>query len=102
MKVITVPTEALMEMILLQLEKGGKANLTVTGSSMLPMLRQGYDSVILAPADKGIKPGDIALYKNKHGYILHRVIRLGKESYYFCGDNLHLNHLPVACLYCTY
>lgn len=87
MKVVTVPTDALMEMIRLQLEKGGKANLTVTGSSMLPMLREHIDSVILAPAERELKPGDIALYQSNSGYILHRVIRTEKERYLFCGDN---------------
>lgn len=88
MRVMTVPTDSLMEMILFQLEKGGKANLTVTGSSMLPMLRENWDSVILAPACRELKPGDIALYQNENGsYILHRVIRVRKESYLFCGDN---------------
>ena len=82
-----VRLDELMPLIQEQLGEGKRVKFMPRGTSMLPMLRQGYDSVILAPADKGIKPGDIALYKNKHGYILHRVIRLGKESYYFCGDN---------------
>ena len=88
MKMVTVPTAALMEMIRLQLEKGGRANLTVTGSSMLPMLRQHTDSVILAPAKGKLLPGDIALYQDDGGnYILHRVIRVGEGDYLFCGDN---------------
>lgn len=88
MRMITVPTDSLMEMILLQLEKGGKANLTVTGSSMLPMLREHWDSVVLIPADRELIPGDIALYRSNAGsYILHRVIRVGEREYFFCGDN---------------
>lgn len=88
MRMITIPTDSLMEMICLQLEKGGKANLTVTGSSMLPMLRQNYDSVSLEIADRPLKVGEIALYRNDRGkYILHRVIRNTAEGYLFCGDN---------------
>lgn len=88
MRVKTVPTESLMEMIRLQLEMGGRANLTVTGSSMLPMLRENWDSVILAPAHRELVPGDIALYRSGKGsYILHRVIRVEKDNYLFCGDN---------------
>ena len=81
MKVVTVPTDVLMEMIRMQLEKGGKANLTVTGSSMLPMLRPYLDSVILAPANRELLPGDIGLYQTENGnYILHRVIRVENET----------------------
>lgn len=88
MRVKTVPTESLMEIIRLQLEAGGRANLTVTGSSMLPMLRENWDSVILVPADRELIPGDIALYRNAdERYILHRVIRVEKENYIICGDN---------------
>lgn len=88
MRVITVPTEVLMEMVLLQLEKGGKANLTVTGSSMLPMLREHQDSVTLVPLKEDLKPGDIALYRSENGkYILHRLIRKKADQYIFCGDN---------------
>lgn len=96
MRIITVPTDSLMEMTFFQLEKGGKANLTVTGSSMLPMLREHWDSVVLVPADRELIPGDIALYRNNFGnYILHRVIRVGEREYLFCGDNqAHTEAVP--------
>ena len=42
-----LPMEQLAQLITLQLESGGRANLTVTGSSMLPMLRNGVDAVEL-------------------------------------------------------
>ena len=55
---------------------------------MRPMLRQYRDSVRLEPVNGQLQPGDIALYKRENGrYILHRVIRLTKEGYLFCGDN---------------
>lgn len=77
-----------MRLVLLQLENGGKANLTVTGFSMMPLLRNLRDSVWLIPAPEVLKPGDIALYQRDNGqYILHRVIRVTKDGYLFCGDN---------------
>lgn len=96
MRMITVPTDSLIKMILLQLEKGGKANLTITGSSMLPMLREHLDSVTLVPANRELIPGDIALYRSSAGsYILHRVIRVGEGEYLFCGDNqAHTEAVP--------
>ncbi len=88
MKTVRVPMESLIEVILLQLKNGEKANLTVTGYSMLPMLRQYRDTVQLMPIDGMLRPGDIALYRRDNGrYILHRVIRLTEEGYLFCGDN---------------
>lgn len=83
-----VPMKALAEVIALQLETAGKANLTVTGYSMLPFLKQFRDSVQLEPVTAQLAPGDIALYRRDSGtYILHRVIRLTPEGYLFCGDN---------------
>lgn len=83
-----IPMEALSELILLQLEKGGRANLTVTGSSMYPMLRNCADSVELIPVTGRQKKGDIILYRRDNGqYILHRIIALTEEGYICCGDN---------------
>lgn len=88
MKTVRVPMESLVEVILLQLQTGENANLTVTGCSMMPMLRQYRDTVQLKPIDGMLRPGDIALYRRDNGrYILHRAIRLTAEGYLFCGDN---------------
>lgn len=88
MKTVRIPMESLIEVILLQLKTGQKSNLTVTGYSMMPMLHQYRDAVLLKPIDGALRPGDIALYKRDNGkYILHRVIRLTREGYLFCGDN---------------
>lgn len=88
MKMKRVPTQSLMEVVMLQLQTGQRANLTVTGFSMLPMLREYYDTVQLKPIDGRLQPGDIALYHRDNGqFVLHRVIRLTQEGYLFCGDN---------------
>ena len=88
MKAVRVPMESLIQVILIQLETAKKANLTVTGFSMRPMLHQYEDSVILKPADGALEPGDIALFLRDDGhYVLHRVIRRIPEGYLFCGDN---------------
>ena len=88
MKTVRMPMESLAQVIMLQLENGQKANLTVTGYSMMPMLRQYRDAVQLKPTEGQLQPGEIALYKRDSGqYVLHRVIRLTQEGYLFCGDN---------------
>lgn len=80
--------EQLAELITLQLENGGRARLTVTGSSMLPMLRSRRDSVELVPPSSLQEKGDIILYRRKNGqYVLHRIIALADQGYICCGDN---------------
>jgi len=57
------------------------------GISMLPMLRQGLDCVILSPAPEKLRKYDIPFYRRDDGkFILHRVVKVG-ETYTCIGDN---------------
>ena len=69
------------------ISSGGEFRLFHKGTSMMPLLRQGKDSVILvAPND--IKKNDILLYKRANGqFVLHRAIKIKKDEYIMCGDN---------------
>ncbi len=91
----TVPMKELAEVVKLQLNNGGKANLTVTGSSMQPMLISGRDSVILIPPGSE-KKGDVVLYQRTNGqYVLHRIIDVTQDGYIISGDNQAMRE-PVA------
>lgn len=70
------------------LEGGGRAWITVTGMSMYPFLREDEDCVELSSASiETIRRGDIVLIQRFTGeYILHRVLRVGKGSFYIIGD----------------
>ena len=59
------------------------------GISMLPMLRQGKDTVELAPLPEKLKKYDLPVYQYPSGkYVMHRVVEV-KEDHYIClGDNL--------------
>lgn len=59
------------------------------GISMLPMLRQGKDTVEAAPLPPRLKPMDLPIYRMPSGKIvMHRVVA-DKGDYYLCnGDNL--------------
>ena len=65
----------------------GEFRLYPKGTSMLPLIKQGKDSVIL------VKPGllsigDIVLYKRKSGqFVLHRIIKIKGKDLFLCGDN---------------
>ncbi len=57
------------------------------GKSMLPMIREGKDTVTLSAIKVPIKKYDIVFYKRKSGqYVLHRIVRVGK-TYTCIGDN---------------
>ena len=83
-----IPMESLAELIQLQLDNGGRAKLTVTGCSMLPMLRNRLDVVELIPVSGKQKKGDVILYHRDNGqYVLHRIIAVDEQGYICCGDN---------------
>ena len=69
------------------ISSGGEFRLFHKGTSMMPLLRQGKDSVVLvAPND--IKKNDILLYKRANGqFVMHRAIKIKKDEYIMCGDN---------------
>lgn len=88
MKTRRLPMEQLVQLVLLQLEQGGFAYLTITGSSMRPLFREQTDRVRLVPVEK-LASGDIILYQRSNGqYVLHRILRLlDEKTYLCCGDN---------------
>ena len=66
---------------------GQDVHFSPKGVSMLPMLRQGIDTVTLSPIRKPLKKYDIPLYRRDSGaYVLHRIVSVG-ETYTCIGDN---------------
>ena len=79
--------DELMPLIREQLEAGHRVRFSPRGVSMLPMLRQGIDSVELSPLPEKLHKYDLPLYRRESGqYVLHRVIAAG-ETYTCMGDN---------------
>lgn len=73
-----------------RLEAGQKVQFSPKGISMLPMLRQGRDSVQLALPPERLKRHDIIFYQRDDGkYVLHRIIKADEAGLvYTClGDN---------------
>ena len=83
-----IPMESLAQLIRLQLEKGGRSSLLVTGISMYPILRHRRDTVELVKPER-LRRGDLVLYQRDSGqYILHRIITRPKDGAFICsGDN---------------
>lgn len=67
-------------------------NLPFVGFSMLPMLRQGIDRVVLAPLPERLEKYDLPVYQYPSGkVVMHRVVAV-KEDHYVCrGDNTYVD-----------
>ena len=84
---VTVNFDDLLPLIRECLVIGQSVRIFPRGVSMLPMLRQGIDSVVLSPVPERLKKYDLPLYQRKNGdYVLHRVIAAG-DTYTCVGDN---------------
>lgn len=82
-----VRLEQLMPIIRERLAAGKSVRFSPRGVSMLPMLRQGVDSVLLSPLPEKLKKYDLPLYQRDDGhYVLHRIVKVG-ETYTCIGDN---------------
>lgn len=70
-----------------RLAAGQTIRFSPRGVSMLPMLRQGIDSVELSSLPDTMKKYDLPLYQRDNGqYVLHRIVEVG-ETYTCIGDN---------------
>lgn len=84
---ITVTMDDLMPLFRERLAAGQSIRFSPRGVSMLPMLRQGIDSVTLSPAPAKLKKYDLPLYQRDDGkYILHRIVK-ADDTYTCIGDN---------------
>ena len=116
-----------IELINEVLESGGEFLLTPKGTSMLPLIVQGKDQVVLKKyGERAPKKYDVAFYRRSNGaFVLHRILKIEKdESFVMCGDNqtqlergirkeqliayvslIHKNHREIsttAFRYCCY
>lgn len=79
------------------LASGGEFRLYPHGTSMLPLLRQGRDSVSLRRVDSPIRKGDILFYQRPDGsFVLHRVRAVTPEGLTMMGDNQPLPERRVS------
>lgn len=58
------------------------------GDSMMPLIREGRDLLVIEPPKGRLKKYDIPLYRRDSGqYVLHRILKVRSEDYVLCGDN---------------
>lgn len=71
-----------------QLAKTGKLIYTNKGDSMMPLIKQDRDLLIIEPVHGRLKKYDVPLYKRDNGqYVLHRILKVREQDYVICGDN---------------
>lgn len=71
-----------------EIEKNGRIIYTNVGDSMLPLLRQRRDLIIIEKPVGRCKKYDVPLCKLDSGrYVLHRVLKVREDGYIICGDN---------------
>ena len=79
------------------LASGGEFRLYPHGTSMLPLLRQGRDSVTLRRVDSPIQKNDILFYQRPDGsFVLHRVRAVTPNGLTMIGDNQTLPERGVS------
>ena len=69
-------------------EKGIYVGPTV-GVSMLPMLKNRRDTIVVKPKTERLKRFDVALYRRGDAYVLHRVLQPIDGGYVIRGDNCY-------------
>ena len=72
----------------------GYAVVPITGTSMLPLLKEGRDLVELEPcSQERLKKGDVVLYKKNDGtLVLHRIIKTENGEFFtVLGDHQFKN-----------
>lgn len=80
-----------------QLEKYGQFVYTNVGDSMMPLLRQHRDLIVIDKRPQGrCKKYDVVLYRRPTGeYVLHRILKVRKNDYVICGDNRYAREFGV-------
>lgn len=70
------------------IRRDGRLVYTNVGDSMLPLIRQGRDLLVIEKTSGRLKKYDVPLYKRDSGqYVLHRILKVRQEDYVICGDN---------------
>ena len=71
-----------------EIKRTGRIIYTNVGDSMMPLIKQGRDVLVISVVNGRLKRYDIPLYKRDSGqYVLHRILKVRKNDYVICGDN---------------
>ena len=72
-----------------EIKSGRSVKFRVKGNSMMPLLRNGKDEVVVGPYDKEeLKLFDVILFRQTDRYVLHRIIQKRDSRYLMQGDGV--------------
>lgn len=75
------------EQIEAEIAEGRSVRIRMKGHSMRPLLREGRDTVVLAPCgERDLRRGDIVLFRHAGRHVLHRILRCDGERFLLAGD----------------
>ena len=81
------------------LARDGRLVYKTRGFSMLPMLHENRDLVMIEPPKGRLQKYDVALYRRGKAYVLHRVIAVREGDYLIRGDNTYADErVPDAAV----
>ena len=71
-----------------ELARSGSIVFTNKGVSMMPLLRQNRDLMVIEKRGPArCKKYDVILFKRGEKYVLHRILKVRERDYYVAGDN---------------
>lgn len=78
------------------LEISDEISVLTFGGSMMPLLRQHRDMVVIKRVDRAFKKGDVVLYPGREGmFTLHRIMRIKKNGLIIRGDNNYFTERDI-------
>lgn len=69
------------------LEKDGVCVTDFSGISMMPMLRQAEDRIMLVRPQFPLEVGTVVLFRRGNQRVLHRIVAIRGDTYQIRGDN---------------
>ena len=80
-----------------EIQRHGRLIYTNVGTSMMPLLRQKRDLMIIEKPKGRLKKYDVPLYKRDNGqYVLHRILKVCKDDYVICGDHCYQKEYGIT------
>lgn len=80
-----------------ELRRNGMLVYTNLGDSMMPLIREKRDLLIIKSVDGPLKKYDVPLYRRDTGqYVLHRILKVREKDYVVCGDNRYCREYGIT------
>lgn len=78
-----------------EIQRNGYIVYTNVGDSMMPLIQQGRDLMVIRKITAPLKKYDAVLFKRPNGaYVLHRIVKVvGMGQYRIAGDNRSFSEL---------